>query len=241
MCDYFDVDNEDLEKINTSTAPKSCLTLTSLNIRSVSKLFETFQMDINKLKYDILGLSETRLSSDIEMLHHVPSFDLFTSNRNTLGGGVLLYVRDTFNANKLVNFSVMLEHLETIFVSFSVGEINYVIGNVYRPPNTNNDEFMSELSNILNNALTDFPNSIFYIMGDFNYDLFSINTNNRCMDFYLLFTSLGFLPTITRPTRVSSSRNTLIDIVWTNNIGTLKNSGMILSGFSDHYTIFVNQ
>ena len=56
------------------------------------------------LKYDILGLSETRLSSDTEMLHHVPSFDLFTNNRSTLGGGVLLYVRDTFNANKLVKF-----------------------------------------------------------------------------------------------------------------------------------------
>ena len=97
---------------------------------------------------------------------------MLTSNRDTLGGGVLLYVRDTFNANKLVNFSVMLEHLETIFVSFSVGEINFVIGNVIRPPNTNNDEFMSELSNILYNALTDFPNYIFGIMGDFNYDLF---------------------------------------------------------------------
>ena len=60
----------------------------------------------------------------------------------------------------------MLEHLGTKFVPFSVGEINYVTDNVYRPPNTNNDEYMSELSNILNNALTDFPNSIFinYVM-----------------------------------------------------------------------------
>ena len=65
-------------------------------------------MDINKLKYDILSLSETRLSSDIEMLYHVPSFDLFTNNHNTQGRGVLLYVRNTFNANKLVNFSVKL-------------------------------------------------------------------------------------------------------------------------------------
>ena len=60
------------------------------------------------------------------------------------------------------------------------------------------------------------------------------------MVFYLLFTSLGFLPTM-RPTRVSSSSNTLIDNVWTNNIGTVKNSGVILSGNSDHYQIFVNQ
>ena len=122
--------------------------------------------------YDTLGLPETLLSSDIEMLHHVHSFDLFTSNRSTQCGGVLLYVRDTFNANKLVNFSVILEHQETIFVSFSVGEINYVIVNVYRPLDSNNDEFMSELSDNLNNALTDLPNSIFYIVGDFNYNFF---------------------------------------------------------------------
>ena len=66
-------------------------------------------MDINKLKFDILGN---------EMLYLGPSSDLFTNNRSTLRGGVLLYVRDMFNANKLVNLSVMLEHLETISVSF---------------------------------------------------------------------------------------------------------------------------
>ena len=90
-------------------------------------------MDISKLNFDILGLSKTRLSSDIEMLHRVPSFDLFTNNYSTLGEDILLYVRVSFNANKLGNFSVMLEHLETKLISISVGEINYVIGNVYRP------------------------------------------------------------------------------------------------------------
>ena len=77
-------------------------------------------MDVNKLKCDILGLSKTRLSSDIEMLHRVYSFDLCTNNRSILGGGVLFYVRDTFIANKLMNFSLMLEQLEAIFESFSV-------------------------------------------------------------------------------------------------------------------------
>ena len=55
-CGNFDLDNEDFEKISTSTAPKSCLTIASLNIRSVSKNFETFHMDINKLKFYILVL-----------------------------------------------------------------------------------------------------------------------------------------------------------------------------------------
>ena len=57
----------------------------------------------------------------------------------------------------------------------TVGEIKYILGDFYRPHNSNNDSFMSELSFILNNALNVFQNSIFYMKGDFNYDLFSIN------------------------------------------------------------------
>ena len=65
-------------------------------------------------------------------------------------------------------------------------------------------------------------------MGDFNYDLFLVISNNICMEFYLFFTSLGFFPTKTRPTRISSNNKTLIDNVWTNNIGAVKSSGVIL-------------
>ena len=92
---YFSVDKEDFKKNITSTGPISRLTLASSNIRSMSNNFEKFQMDFSKLNFYILGLSETHHSSDIEVLHHVPSSDLFTSNHKTLGGGGLLYVRIT--------------------------------------------------------------------------------------------------------------------------------------------------
>ena len=61
------------------------------------------------------------------------------------------------------------------------------------------------------------------------------------MEFYLLFNSLGLFPTITRPTRVSSNSKNLVDNVWRNNIGAIKNISVILSGISDHLPIFVNQ
>ena len=54
----------------------------------------------------------------------------------------------------------MSEHLETMFASFSVVEVNYVIGNVYRPTNSNNNDFLADISNILNTSSTDFP--VFY-------------------------------------------------------------------------------
>ena len=96
---------------------------------------------------------------------------------------MLLFVREAFNAKKIIILSLMYAHLETIIVSFSVGKIYYVIGNVYRPPNSNNDDFLSNVPNILFTALNDFPNSVFYIMAEFDCDLFSISSNNRYMVF----------------------------------------------------------
>ena len=79
-------------------------------------------------------------------------------------------MKDTFTANNLVIFSVISEHLESIIASYSVGEVISVIENTYHPPNSNN----VNTSNILKSALTDSPNSTFYITGDFIYELFSI-------------------------------------------------------------------
>ena len=97
-CRYFHLNNKYLAKNSTSTGPNSCLTFASLNIRNIPKNFEMFQVDISKLNL------ETLLPPEIEMVNPVPSFNLFTNNRTTLGGGVLLYVKDTLNTNKLVIF-----------------------------------------------------------------------------------------------------------------------------------------
>ena len=82
--------------------------------------------------------------------------------RSTLGGGILLYVTETFQANKLKSFSEVYEYLKTTLVSFSVGEVHLVIVNVSCPPNSHNDEFICDTSNIMNTALTKF--SKFYFL-----------------------------------------------------------------------------
>ena len=56
----------------------------------------------------------------------------------------------------------MFEHLESLSVSFSVGEVNYIIGIVYRLHTSNNDDFMSDISQILHKAFTEFPNYFLY-------------------------------------------------------------------------------
>ena len=73
----------------------------------------------------------------------------------------------------------MFEHLESLFVLFAVDEVNHALENVYRPLASNHDGFMSEVSNIPEYCVNRFPKLYFYVMGDFNYNLFTINSNSR--------------------------------------------------------------
>ena len=68
-----------------------------------------------------------------------------------------------------------------------------------------------------------------------------INSNIKCIGFYLLITSIGYFPTLKRPTLVSSNSETLIENVWTNNIGADKIRDVILSGFFYCFPTFFNQ
>ena len=98
--------------------------------------------DTNKLIFDILGLSE--------MLYHIPSFKCLITSCSTLNGGVKLHEEETFNAKTFVNFSVMYELSKTMFVSFTIGKVNFVIRKLHRLPNSKNDVFVSEIYKIVN-------------------------------------------------------------------------------------------
>ena len=108
-----------------------------------------------------------------------------------------------------------------------------IIGNVYRRP--------SELIDNLTLYINDFTETLnyihrlskrSYIIGDFNIDLLKINWNTYYNNFYESLTGQGFLPKITRPTRLSD--DTLIDNIFTNNLGKTHISGILTFPISDH-------
>lgn len=101
-------------------------------------------------------------------------------------------MRDTFNANKFASISEFTEYSKNIPVSYLLGKMNFFKGSNHCPHIANNDDFISDISDILNAALTNYPIFLFYIMGDNFYDFFLINSNDRCLKFYLFFTSLCF-------------------------------------------------
>ena len=65
-------------------------------------------------------------------------------------------------------------HYESIFIEIKLSNKTFIIGYVYKPPNTNIDSFNDELLNILSSISREKKHSI--IMGNFNLNL---NNNSR--------------------------------------------------------------
>jgi viroplasmin and RNaseH domain-containing protein len=75
-------------------------------------------------------------------------------------------------------------------------------------------------------------------MGDFDINLLKSDIHNPTNDFINSTPSQGFVPVITKPTRLTHSSATIIDHIYTNCITTKSKSGIILNDVADHFEIF---
>ena len=113
---------------------------------------------------------------------------------------------------------------------------NVILGVIYRPPNNKINEFDSHIKNIL--TIVDKQNKPCYIIGDFNIDL-KYEHCKFSTEFFNNMISSGFIPLVTKPTRITRSTATLIDNIFTNmNFEDENNSGILFSDLCDHLPIF---
>ena len=114
-----------------------------------------------------------------------------------------------------------------------------IIGTVYRPntpPKADVDIFsntMQELQGIMHRE-----NKDAFIMGDMNIDLLQYSNHYKTNDYTEAIFSQGYLPPITKPTRLTSHSATLIDHIYTNSRSSEITSGIIVTDISDHFGIF---
>ena len=82
-----------------------------------------------------------------------------------------------------------------------------------------------------------------YVMGDFNVDLIKNGTHGPTSDFLGEFTAGNFYPLISLPTRMTDDEigqrgtATLIDNIWTNNVESRMESGLVTVRISDHLPV----
>ena len=152
-------------KENHSTASvdgqhaNSCIKIAHLNIRSLKSRehFLLLQHTIEEHGFDIFTISETWLDSTVEnQAMQIPGFLFFRQDRgeHKSGGGLAVYIRDTFKATLLKDATeISDENFQQLWIKVQVRQCKSIfICTVYRPPSTTS-AFSDSLSRSLLNML----------------------------------------------------------------------------------------
>ena len=111
-----------------------------------------------------------------------------------------------------------------------------VIGVICRRPNCKLRDFILELEQLVSVISED--NKTVFLMGDWNLNFMNHSCHQATGDCLVLMFSRMFFPLITRPTRITSLKASLIDNVFTNEPLNQSISGLFLNDISDHLPIF---
>ena len=231
----------------TINLKKNDFSLFHTNIGSLSKHKEELETILTMLdyKFDIIGISETKLSKNIE-----PNFDInikgykcYHVDTEASKGGTLIYISDTINCKERQDLASLLyksEVLESTFIEIiNPNKKNTLVGCIYRHPSMDLEEFNNEYLTPFLEKL-DKEKKQKYLIGDFNVDLLKIDEDSKSSSFFDNITSNLFVPHIIHPTRITSTTKTLIDNIFSNSTNYKDGiSGNLTVSLSDHLAQFL--
>ena len=196
----------------------------------------------NDSPISIITLQETHITSRTNITAFLlPDYTLvFDLARLNNFGGVALYVHNSFTFSRLPidKYNHNSDVYESIYIEIfnKKSKFNkFIIANVYRRPSTMAEHvsaFITEFSETLNTVHERYRKA--YISGD----LLKIHMNSTFNTSFENVTIRGFYQKIKRPTRISENSNTLIDNIFTNNLGNKHTSGILTSSIADHFMNF---
>ena len=210
------------------------LKVAHINVCSLRNKIDQISHILCDLNLDILGLSETRLNSEItDDELYIDGYIFIRNDRITdSGGGVGIFVKCDVPFSKCDK--LCSSELEHIWLEVKQSKQSILICMLYRPPSAKVC-CRDILSNNIEKALSINQNVV--IMGDFNCDMLNTDdySNNWVTDMCTLF-HLNQL--ILNPTRITPSSCTLIDLILTSVSEFHQNTKVIPVTLSDHYLIY---
>lgn len=141
-CNYIYID--ELKYSDNDT-----FSLFHMNIRSIPKnmnAFKEFVLSDSSVKFDVIGLTEVRLDSSLSSMYHLPGYSIYSNARNVHGGGVALYVSDTYGVLLQNNLSFSLPSIETLAIEVNISSNRYLLICIYRPPNGKVNDFICTMT-----------------------------------------------------------------------------------------------
>ena len=179
-----------------------------------------------KFNFSVIALTETWLTNENCSLYGISNYNSHHIVReNRRGGGVSIFVNPLLSFKTRPDIEKCDDNIECAFIEILQNPLNSacnpLIGAVYRPPNSNADQFND--NELLNKVKSEHKTC--YIMGDFNFNL--ANPDCHATKFLDMMYTFSFRPLIDRPTRITPSSKTLIDNVFTNDLTSDVESGIL--------------
>ena len=214
----------DPSKLTSQLSENSHFSVLTLNCQSLNSKFPEIEILLKLFKekkctIDCLCLQETWLNENDDLsLLQLEGYTLISLGYSaSTHGGVAIYLNKSLSYTLL--HSVRSSSWEALFISI-IGKKNslpLIIGNIYRPPNNNNEailQFTEDITQTLESL--HHSQKKWIITGDFNIDLLKINSRPQYLEYFNSLLALGFSPRITFPTRFSENSGSLIDNILCN-------------------------
>ena len=260
-CQYYS-ETEYLEYLSTKKiSDQTHLKIISLNIANLLAKLSSLKLFIQNTsneanKPSIIALTETHLNnrknhgySTMDIQNLLPGYKFFHEDRkNKKGGGVGIFIEEKLAENaKVLDHKIFIDEIfEGLIIQISeahlsTGKKNLVILNVYRQPGDGNTQrFLETMTRCLEDL--DRKSNELIVLGDMNFDLLKYETHPVTSEYLDLMISHGFLPGITRPTRIKHASATIIDHIFYK--GENFGFGIFASelagshGYTDHFPVF---
>ena len=228
--------------------PNNAFSIFSQNVRSLEAKIGVLQEILANFEhtFPVIALQEIwsvspglSLPGYQQILYN--SRDKHTLMRNhNCGGGVAMFIRQGLDAETLSFENEFVKGVyESIWVKIKLGaNNNIIVASIYRPNTQGSDlgKATKYHTAILDKIHRDnsFKKCKIFLCGDFNIDLLHFDSHSATGDFLDLSIERGYLPLISKPTRVTERSATLIDNIYSNS-STIHSSAILINDISDHF------
>ena len=187
---------------------------------------------------DALLLSETFITSKTEKLINMKGYSIHTSNRvNSKGGSTAVLIKKEITQKQRKELEIMNEReAESTFIEMvAKNGKKFVLGSLYRAPNTKEDIFINYVKETIHKIKCENGHKEFILGMDQNLNLLKANQHKGTSRFLDTMLEFDMIPTITRSMCITNLTATLIDNIYIGGkIQCNYESYFIISDISDH-------
>jgi exonuclease III len=231
-----DVTNSSHADVDFCLASSTGLKCMHINIRSILPKMDELKAIVLDQNVDILSVNETNLDSTVpDSEIAIDGYNIFRCDLTRISGGVLLYVKQEYNAkpvNLLNNTNLQIKWIK--LPSFFGTNKNLLLCSLYRPPNSKVEYFNQIIDNIEKAVVA---GDEIVILGDLNIDV-AHDKRQGSNGIIKLENLFSITQLIQNYTRVTIDTKTLIDVILCTAPQHHIASGVIKYTLSDHYAIY---